>query len=159
MAANPLALIAGLGLQAVGTGMEAYGVAQAAGASSSLFEFQADLKRRQAKFTRKVSLQEQRVRRETAREVIEARRAGIAKAGFTLEGTPFETQLRTAEILTEEIGKIERAFELQALGLETEADIDKFRAKSTRRAGKTAVAATLLGGSGQTITSFLSATR
>ena len=149
------AAIGGLVLQAVGSGMEAYGVAQQAQASEYLLKYQAELKRRQARFTRKVSLQEQRVRRETARDIIETRRAGIAKAGVTMEGTPFETQLRTAEILTEEIGKIERAFELQALGLEIEADIDIFKAKETRRAGRIGAGSALIGGAGRGIFSFI----
>ena len=129
-----------------GAVLQATGARQSAKAEVALFKYRADLDRREAGQRRTASLDEQRIRREQLQDTLKRQRAGVAKAGFRLSGSPLEQQLRTAQVVSADIATLAFGRELEATGVETRAGLQRFNIQSARQAGRLGVGGAITGG-------------
>jgi hypothetical protein len=138
--------IAALAMIGTGAGLSAYGIRQQAKTQEKLYEYNAEVSRKDAAQIRTASLEEQQIQREKMRRHLAEQRAQIAKSGVTYSDSALEAQLRTAEIYAEEIGMMAYSSEIEAGRYESGAYVSRYKASEAQRAGRIGVGTALVGG-------------
>lgn len=143
-------LVIGIGAVVAGTAVQMYGAAQQAKATATMYEYNAEVNRREAEQQRKISLEEQQIKRDELRRHLAAQRVAYAKAGVTPAGSPTEVMLQTVEDYSADIAMLALGRETAARRFESAAGLDVYRAGYARAAGPLQVGAALFGGISQT---------
>ena len=138
--------VMGMVMMGVGYAAQAQGAAQAAQDETVRLKYNAALDRQEAQQRRTASLDEQRIRRDQMRKTLKRQRAQIAKSKVQLGGSALLVQLESVEVMASDIANLAYGRELEAGGLEARARISDYGIKTTRRAGRIAVATALIGG-------------
>jgi predicted transcriptional regulator len=131
---------------AAGAGVQAYGAYQQSKSAEALYEYNAAVKEREASQIRRASIEEQITRRTEARRLLATRRAGYAKAGVMMEGSPMEAQLDVASEMSEDIRRLTEQYGFAEQRAKSEAEIERYKASAARRAGRINIFTSVLGG-------------
>ena len=129
-----------------GVAVQAMGARDVAKSEAALFKYNAALDRSEAQQRRVASMDEQQLRRDRMRRVLSKNRASIAKSGTTMGDSNLVFQLEAAENMAADIANLAYGRELESIGLETQAGVKDWQAKSSIRAGKIGVGTALIGG-------------
>lgn len=121
----------------IGSSLQIVGQLQSAKTQSELLEREAEIRERRGAFAAGQQKKE-------TEQLLSAQRTGFSKSGVTLEGTPLEVMMKTAE---------ERELERQAIltGTAEEAGLSRREAKAVRRTGQLRAFGSLISGTGQVL--------
>lgn len=133
-----------LPLLIAGTGLQAFGSLYSGEAAANAAEFNAQRAERDAMLTRRRGVLEQAMLRSTASQILGAMRANIGASGVRMEGSPLDVLEHSAA--TAKLDQVIAQYnnELQAMGLQEQASLDRMQAKSARVAGAFGAASSLL---------------
>lgn len=127
------------------------GARQQAEAEAAIYEHNARLYREEAAHKRRLSVEEQRIALEQMQSALSLQRAKYAKSGVQMTGSPLEVQLKSAEIMSADIAAMAYGRQTEARRLESRAQIERFKAKETKKAGRLAALAPLIQAGGQIV--------
>ena len=137
---------AAAGMMIAGTVMQAKAQKDQAKQEAKWMEYNAAVSEAQAKSERRAGAQQSALERERGQQMLARKRALYAKAGVDFQGSPMRSMMDDAI-------NIETDSRLTALGayergrlLEADAGLSRAQASATKKAGRTAVASTMLGG-------------
>ncbi len=133
-------------ISAAGTGVAMYGQQQQAKAQSAMAKYNAEAAAQEIKARTRSGQEEQQIRREQARKVLERQRVLYAKAGVQ---PILDVQLDTAEALASDIAISTYNNQLGIGRLRSEIGLQKYAASSYQQAGRMGMGATLFGGMSQ----------
>ncbi|MDP0496040.1 MAG: hypothetical protein Q7Q73_07495 [Verrucomicrobiota bacterium JB024] len=143
------ALIAGLAVSAIATGIGVYSGQQQAQSAAALAKYNADVQTQQgvaAKEEANAAAQAHRTRRESVLASIRARQA---ESGVTGVGSPLDTVSKEAKTFEAEALDMQRQGQLAQAGYNTRAQISQLQGQSARRTGNLNTATSLTSGLGR----------
>lgn len=133
----------------VGTAVSAMGAMAQANAAAAAANYNAEIAERNAQAARISAASEAAaVKRKTDRQLGTAR-AAIGASGVTVEGTPLDVLAETAALGETDRQMVLWKGENQAVGYESEAELNRMQASSARTAGMFGAASSLLTGFGR----------
>ena len=164
---------ASIAVSILGTFYQVRGIQTQAKSRGAVYAYNAQLLERNAKIqeqnarkrieeaalVRRAGLEEQRVSRKEMRRTLKTHRTLYAKAGVLMEGSPMDFELQVVEDVSEDIGRLAKAYELEAKGITSQAaafrtlaetkrlrgGYETFKAKAAKRAGRLGVGTALVG--------------
>ena len=138
-----------MALSLAGSGFSAYGSIQQGKAAKKAAEYNAAVQRNQAIAARqKAEFDADRQRQVAAAQRAQAR-AGFAKGGVVMEGTPLLVLESSAEQAELDAQAILYGGDVQATGYEAQAGLSELEGKSAQQAGYIGAGTTLLTGAGK----------
>ena len=140
-----LALAAAIG----GSAVSAFGMYQQGQAAKRSAAYNAAIQRNQAIAARQKADYDARRKRSEVETLLARQRAGFAKGGVVLEGTPLEVLEATAEAGELDAQAIIYGGEVGATGYESHAQLSELEGAQAAQAGMVGAGATLLTGAGK----------
>jgi hypothetical protein len=137
-----------MAMMAGGSVIQAYGAREAAKAEAAIYKYNAEVAMREAHQQNVISLEEQRMGRETMRQTLAKQRARYAKAAVQMAGTPFQVQLKAVSDMAADLAMLGYGRQISAQQLRSRAVTEAFKKESARKAGRIGVFTSLLGGAG-----------
>lgn len=136
-------------LTVVGTAVSAYGTYQSMQQQADMTKYNAQVAEAQAEQTRLETSERVKRQRQENDRFKKQQRAAYAKAGITSSGTPLAVMSQTSADL--ELAALDTAYagESRAQQLMQNAAVNRYQAKSLKRAAPLAVGSTILGGANQ----------
>ena len=131
-----------------GTVMAAQGQRQQAKQQAKWMEYNAAVSEAQAKSERRAGAQQSALERERSQQMLARKRALYAKAGVGLQGSPLVSMMDDAINIETDARLTSLGARERGMFLEADAGLSRAQASATKKAGKTAMMSTLLGGLG-----------
>lgn len=131
---------------AMGTVTQMQAAKQQAQSAEAMYRYNAEVMRREASQIKRASLEEQRTMKEDMLSFLKRQRVLYAKGQIRMDGSPFEVQLETISVMSEDIARLSEAYDIEAGRAVSAAGLEIYKAGAARRAGRLAVGTTLFGG-------------
>jgi hypothetical protein len=142
-------LLASLAMQGTGTALGVQGARHAAKSEEAIHKYNAQVNLQAAAEERRASLEEQLIRRKAATRTVKSMRAGYAKSGVQVEGSPMLNMLESVEAMASDIDILAQERSTRVRRLTSEAGVNLARAKIAGKTGKFNVLSSLFSGVGQ----------
>lgn len=149
MGLETLLLFGGVAAIGGGAAMQYRGAQMEADAAVASAKRDALVYKEEARVTRRLEAQEEKLMRERLYKTLKRQRGQVAVGGTTMRGSPMALQLQTVADHASDVGRLFAAREAEALKLESSSQMSLLEAKFARKTGKLKKGQALWGGVSQ----------
>lgn len=139
-------------IAAAASGVKAIGQLQAADAQSQAARYNAKLANQQAEVERQQTLAREEAQRRQAAQILGQQRAAFAQSGGGMGGSAADVMQQSTALAELDALTIRYEGDLRARGFDTQAEQERFAARTAKKQGYYQAAGTILGGTADYMT-------